>query len=484
MRRALFAGVALLVLIVAVVLIRTFNFTPEAPSTVELVTHEPDPDVLAQHMSEAIRFKTVSKQRPSSSDPEPFEQFIAWFETTYPEVHAAMTRELLGHTILLRWPGADPNAQPILLTSHYDVVPVIPGTESLWKEPPYSGNIVDGYVWGRGALDDKSGVIAIAEAATLLLKKGFTPKQTVYLSFGHDEEVSGREGAGAVAKLLKEQGVQLAWSLDEGSFVLDGLIPGLEKPVASINVAEKGYTTLQLIAKATGGHSSVPPGRTAVGDLAEAIVKLQNSPLPGGLEGVSEEMYDALARHMSFAQRMAFANRWLFGGLVESTISRIPAGNASLRTTIAPTMLSGSIKENVLPIRAVATVNFRLHPRDTVESLMEHVREAIENDAIEINLVSGNEASNVADTSSPSFAAMKQTVVEVFGDVIVAPGLTVAATDSRHYALVADNAYRFHPVVVGPEDMATFHGTNERISIENLVRATNFYAQLLLNVNE
>ncbi len=484
MKHALVAGIGFIVILAAVVLIRTAGYTPNNPSTVELVTLKPNADVIAQHLSEAIRFKTVSKQKPSRPAPEPFEGFIQWLEETYPDIHGATSRTLLGHTILLKWQGTDAEAQPILLTGHYDVVPVIPGTDSLWIQPPYAGNIADGYVWGRGALDDKGAVIAIMEAATLLLKNGFTPKQTIYLSFGHDEEVSGLDGAGAVAAHLKKQGVQLAWSLDEGSFVINGLVPGVDKPVASINVAEKGYLTLQLIAEAAGGHSSLPPHRTAVGDLAAAIVKLQETPLPGGLDGVSGEMYDTLGRHMSYGQRMAFANQWLFGRFIEATISGIPAGNAMMRTTIAPTMLSGSIKENVLPIRAVATINFRLHPRDTVESVTEHVRQAIDNEAIDIKVVTGNEASKVADTKSESFAAIVDTARDIFGDVIVTPGLTVAATDSRHYSTVADNAYRFNPMIVGPEDMAAFHGTNERISIENMVRATDFYAQLLMRVNE
>lgn len=485
MKRVLMGGIGLIALLAAIVLVRTINYTPDTQPTAELITHSPDRDTIAQHMSQAIQFKTVSKQRPSRAEPEPFNNFIAWLQLTYPDVHRSMKRELISdHTILLRWAGSDQAAKPVLLTGHYDVVPVIPGTESLWKEPPYSGNISDGYVWGRGALDDKGAVIAMMEAATLLVKQGFQPKQTVYFSFGHDEEVSGRDGAGAVAAHLKAQNIQLDWSLDEGSFVISGLIPGVDKPVASINLAEKGYTTLQLIAKAAGGHSSVPPSKTAVGDLAEAIVKLQESPLPGGLDGLSGDMYDVLGRHMSFGARMGFANQWLLGGMVESTIAKIPAGNAMMRTTIAPTMLSASIKENVLPIRAVATVNFRLHPRDTVQSVTDHVRRAIDNDAIEIKVVSGNEASSVADISSASYAAIVDTTRQIFGDVIVTPGITVAATDSRHYSTVSDNAYRFNPMEVGPEDMAAFHGTNERISIDNLVRATDFYAQLLLNVNE
>ncbi len=483
MKRAAIAIVGLVILLAVIVLVRTINFTPSENQTAEPSTLKVDRDRVAQHLSEAIQFKTVSKQKPSRPNPEAFEGFINWFEKAYPEVHGATTRELINYTILLKWEGSDPDAQPVLLTGHYDVVPVIPGTESMWKQPPYSGNIVDGYVWGRGALDDKSAAIAIMEAATLLVKQGFQPKQTVYLSFGHDEEVSGKDGADRVAAHLKKQGIQLEWSLDEGSFVINGMMPGIDKPVASINVAEKGYTTLRLIASGAGGHSSMPPSRTAVGELAEAITKLQSAPFKGGVDGIVGDMLNQLGRHMTFSTRMAIANQWLFGWMVESQFGGSTAGNAMMRTTIAPTMLSGSIKENVLPIRATATVNFRIHPRDSVDGVVEHVRQAIQNDNIEIKVLGGNEASNIADIQSRSYAAIEKTARQIFPDAVIAPGLTVAATDSRYYGKVSDNAYRFNPMIVGPGDLATFHGTNEKISIDNLEKATVFYAQLLLNVN-
>ena len=483
MKKVGLGAISLLMFLVIIVLVRTISFVPANFETATPSKIQVDRDVIAQHLSEAIQFKTVSKQKPSRPNPEAFEGFIKWFENAYPEVHATTTRELINYTILLKWEGTDPNAQPILLTGHYDVVPVIPGTELMWEQPPYSGNIIDGYVWGRGALDDKSAAIAIMEAATLLVKQGFKPKQTVYLSFGHDEEVSGKDGADMVAAHLKKQGIQLEWSLDEGSFVIDGMMPGIEKPVASINVAEKGYTTLRLIAFGAGGHSSMPPSRTAVGELAEAITKLQSAPFRGGVDGIVGDMLNQLGRHMSFPQRMAIANQWLFGSTVASSIGNTPAGNAMMRTTIAPTMLSGSIKENVLPIRATATINFRIHPRDNVDGVVAHVRQAIQNDNIEIKVLGGNEASNIADIQSRSYAAIEKTARQIFPDAVIAPGLTVAATDSRYYGKVSDNAYRFNPMIVGPADLATFHGTNEKISIDNLEKATVFYAQLLMNVN-
>lgn len=480
--KKLFLGMAVAVLVLAgVVVYRAVTFTPPITTAVEPVNYPVDAQAVAGRLSQAVQFPTISQQPPIPTDTAPFDALIAWLESAYPEVHAGLKRERLGgHTLLFTWPGREAGAKPVLLTGHYDVVPVIPGTEALWTQPPFAGVVADGYVWGRGTLDDKGAVITMLEAVTHLLREGFQPQQTVYLSFGHDEEIGGERGAAAVATHLKGQNIRLAWSLDEGSFVLDGIVPGLAVPAASINVAEKGYLTLDLTAKAAGGHSSMPPRETAIGILAQAITKLQQAPLPGGMDGITGEAFGALARHMSFDKRILFANQWLFGGLLEYVLAQSPGTNAMLRTTTAPTMLSGSIKENVLPIEAVATVNFRLHPRDTPAGVVDYVKAAIADERVSVAIRGrASPASGLASTQSPAFLAMAETVRRVYGDIVVAPGLTIAATDSRHYETVSDNAYRFNPMLIQPADLTGFHGTNERLSLDNLVRATRFYIHLL-----
>ena len=330
-------------------------------------------------------------------------------------------------------------------------------------------------------MDDKSAVIAMMESAEALLSRGFQPQRTIYFSFGHDEEVSGLSGAGEIVKHLKKSGVQFAWSLDEGSFVMEGLLP-VDKPVAMINVAEKGYVSIDIVATGAGGHSSMPPEKTAVGKLAEAIVKIQESPFSGGLSGISGEMMDQLGPYLPFSQRILMSNRWLFGSIVERGLSSSPAMNASMRTTIAPTMLSASPKENVLPIEARATINLRLHPRDTPESVEQHINNVLEGfDDVTVKVLHGNNASPVASSTSAGFQSLAASVRAVFGDVIIVPGITVAATDSRHYVSVSDNAYRFNPMQVGTEDIAGFHGTNERVSVENLGKAVQFYQSVISN---
>ncbi len=472
---------AFVALLLAVVLIRTWLHTPADEEAVEPISHTADVQRAATRLAEAIRFRTVSHQNDADFDAAAFEGFISWFTTTYADVISAAPMERVGrYTLLLRWPGSEPAAQPILLTAHYDVVPVIPGSEGAWSHPPFGGVIADGIVWGRGALDDKGGVIAQMEAASALIAAGFVPRRDIYFSFGHDEEVGGG-GAAAVAAKLAAAGVQLEWSLDEGSFLFEGMLPGLDKPFAAINVAEKGSVTLEIVASGTGGHSSMPPRDNAVNRLAEAVLALRDEPLPGGLSGLSAEMFDAASRHMAFTYRIPFANRWLFDGMLDDTLSATTFGNAMLRTTIAPTMLNGSVKTNVLPIEAVATVNFRVHPRDSVQDVVDHVTRVVGTEHVSVRLPfgGGREASKVSDADSTGFGVVSRAVREVFPGAAVAPGLMIAASDTRHYGKVADDAFRFTPMVVTQEDMTGFHGTNEKLSVETLGKGVLAYQRII-----
>ena len=483
MKKILLSALSVFVLLILVLVARTLMHQPVDPSAVALVNVDVNEDQLATHMSEAIQFKTVSYQS-KQMDEEEFDGFLNWMEKTYPGVFTSLeVQRLGGYTLLLKWPGSDADLKPILLTAHYDVVPVIPGSEALWSHPPFDGVIADGAVWGRGALDDKSAVITLLEATSLLLQQGFRPERSVYFSFGHDEEKGGPDGAGSVVKYAQEKNIQFLWSLDEGSFLFKDMIPGVSQIFGTINVAEKGSVTLQVVAKAAGGHSSVPPRQTAVGILAEAILKLEVNPVPGALEGLAAEMFDTASRYMPFSMRLLFANQWLFKGVIEDSLSESPFMNAMLRTTTAPTMLSASTKTNVLPIEAIATVNFRIHPRDTVADVINHVKSVVETDQVEVrvNKNAGRPASRVSSTQSKGYHVVEQSVYEIMPDTILTPGVMIAGSDSRHFGKVSDDSYRFNPMLVTSRDLATFHGTDERITIENLVMATKAYTRIIVN---
>lgn len=471
-----FLGLLLLVL-VAVIAVNTLRYKPEPIQQADRVELGVDINRAAKHLSDAVAFKTMSTDL---SHPD-FPAFLAFLEVTFPNVHTHFERTILEpNTPLFKWTGTDSNLKPILLAAHYDVVPVSLATIDQWDYPPFSGEIADGFIWGRGTLDDKGALIALMTAAEHLLETGFQPKRTIYFSFGGDEEVGG-EGAQAVSQFLIENSINLDWVLDEGSFVLDGIIPGLDAPVASINLSEKGYVTLKLVANAPGGHSSLPPRVTAVGRLSRAVYNLQEAPVPGGLTGVSEEFFDALGRHFTLERRALFANRWLFNPLLEKVLSASASTNAMLRTTTAPTMLSGSAKENVLATQATAVVNFRLHPRDTADDVVAHVRAAVDDDEIEIvvNDAFSSPASPVSRSDAQGYRDIESSIFAAFGPLASVPGLTIAATDARHYAKAAENAYRINPFKITGDDLVRFHGINERLSVENLRLGINFYGALL-----
>ncbi|MFD1218295.1 M20 family peptidase [Microbulbifer celer] len=491
MKKLLMGLGAILVALVAIVLVRTAVYSPTAQSPAG-ATQTPrsfdpqfDAQQIAGNLSRAIQFQTVSSELQEAETQAQFEQFLDWLAATYPQVHSALEVEQLGiqpeqpYTRLFTWTGSDPSLQPVMFSAHYDVVPVIPDTEDEWQHPPYNGTVDDTHIWGRGALDDKSAAIALMEAATQMLAEGFQPRRTLYIALTNDEEIGGPSGTAAVVKKFKNENVQLAWTLDEGSFVLRGFVPGVDRDVASINVAEKGFLTLDLVARGEGGHSSMPPRETAVDTLASALMKLQASPIAGGLEGLSAEMFDAIAPYMSFEKRMLFANRWLFGGLIDRALSANQGTAAMLHTTVAPTMLRASVKENVLPIEAVATINFRLHPRDTEQTIVDYLNATIDDPRVTVQVRDSRAPSRVSSTGHAGYHGIEEATHSTHNHVITAPGLTVAGTDSRRYQAVADDNYRFNPMVVTRDDIKGFHGTNERITIDNMVKAARFYSHLM-----
>jgi len=370
--------------------------------------------------------------------------------------------------------------------AHQDVVPVNDGTLDDWTGAPFAGEIVDGYIYGRGALDDKSSMIAILEAGEALLASGFQPNRTIHFMFGHDEEVSGR-GAETMIDALAARGVRAELVLDEGFFIIeDSPITG--QAMGFIGVAEKGYITLRLTANAVGGHSSQPPRNSANVQLARAIVALDENQMKADFSKPPvSDLFRAAAPDMGFGQRMALANMWLFGGVVERQLSQGVA-NAMIRTTTAPTMLEGSIKENVLPQRAEAIVNFRIHPNDTPGDVMAHATEIAGRFDVEVALAQeggiGSSASPVSPTSSRGYSVLAAIASKTGDGAPAVPGLVIGATDARFASKISDNVYRFVPSLVSTDDVTGFHGTNERLSVANMGRMAEGYAQLILGMDD
>jgi carboxypeptidase PM20D1 len=481
-------GVALLSIVgvlVFVILIRAAGFRSRQIPAKPFRPVAIDRQAVVQRLSEAIRFKTVSSG-PAIANTEAFTEFGAFITRAFPNLTRKLIKETVaGDSLLFTWPGKNNRLKPILLLAHTDVVPVEPTTESSWHYPPFSGEVADGYVWGRGAIDDKSSVLAILEAVDYLLSNRFEPERTVYLAFGHDEEVGGNRGAANIAALLRSRHVELESIFDEGLNIFSGVISGASAPVALVGIAEKGYLSLQLSVETSGGHSSMPPDRTAIGVISGALQRLQAAPFPARLSGPTRSMFEFLGPEMGWQRKLLFANLWLFGPLVKKQLAESPVTNALLRTTLAPTMVNAGIQDNVLPSKASAVVNLRVMPGESIASAIEHVRHAIADPAVKITSISVQaEPSAVTDIEAPSFRALEQTIRQIAPSSIVAPALLIASTDSRHYRSLSQNIFRFLPVTIGPDDIGRYHGIDERIAIEDYERCIRFYAQLIINSNQ
>lgn len=441
----------------------------------------------AQRLSEAIRARTVSSHADAALNTPAFLALHGLLQSRYPRAHAVLQREVVGGlSLLYTWPGSDSTAAPLLLLAHQDVVPVAPGTEAAWAVDPFAGTVKDGYVWGRGAWDNKANLISQMEAVETLAAAGFRPKRTIHLAFGADEEVGGLRGAAQIAALLRQRGVKLDFVLDEGLLITDGVMPGLKPPAALIGIAEKGYLSVVMRIPATPGHSSMPPapGSSAIAMMSAALKRLDDDQLPAGIRGVAAEMFATVAPEMSGFGRVALSNLWLFGPLVQRQLEAGASTNAMLRTTTALTIAQAGNKDNVLPGQAEATVNFRLLPGDSQAAVMAHVQQAVRagtgSDRFQLLALPGAaEPSKVSPTAAPAYQLINRTVRELFPGTLVAPGLMIAATDSRHFQDVSEHIYRFSPVRARPEDLPRFHGTNERIATANLAELIRFYHRLL-----
>ncbi|RFB04976.1 M20 family peptidase [Parvularcula marina] len=487
------SGLAVLVLFIAVIIGRTLSYGPSGESAPRL--EAPDAPAMSgeeigRHLGEAIRFQTVTSKAgaPEAGEEQPWLDFHDWLAATYPAAHEAMTLEkVAGLTLLYQWEGSDPSLNPIILMAHQDVVPVNPGTEGDWDAPPFAGEIIDGILVGRGALDDKASLITLMEAAEGLTQSGFAPKRTVYFLFGHDEEVAGI-GAKSAFALLEERGVTADMVLDEGMVTVANA-PLTGGPLTIIGVAEKGYLTVELRVSGEGGHSSTPPRDNAVVRLSRALVALEENQFPSHLnEQPLKDFFRGMAPDMSFVIRMALANRWLLGSQVEKELAKLPTADALVRTTIAPTMLEGSTKENVLPQRASATVNFRIHPSDSVEKVLDHIRKVTRDiDGVEIIALDGfaSEPSPVSSAKTQAFAALSAAASSsISPDAPIVPGLVLGATDARFSYGVSENVYRYMPALLHTDEIGGIHGTNEKVSLENLARMARAYTQIILLMDE
>ncbi|WP_374958305.1 M20 family peptidase [Gilvibacter sp.] len=469
-----FLGLALLVLI-AIVLIKTFTLSSkQVPAgSIESVTVAND---VFENLSEAVTYKTISFSEDTPPDSTAFYGFHRFLERAFPLIHSKLTLEKINdYSLLYTWQGSDASLKPMILMSHMDVVPVDQPTIGDWEAGPFEGKITQTDIIGRGTMDDKGTLMAVMEAVEKMLEENFSPKRTIYLAFGHDEEVGGPRGAKQIADHLKKQGVQAAITIDEGGFLAEDLVPGIDSPVAMINLAEKGFASFRLIVETNGGHSSAPPEENTIGILAQAIVDLEDNQRPYKLVNPVDYQLEYMGPEMPFMQRMAFANPWLFKKPI------LEALNA--HTTTAPTIIEGGVKNNVIPTVAEATINFRILPGETIESVKEHIVNTV-SDKVRVEEVGFlTNPSPVSSVESENFKILEQTIRDIYPNSIVVPGLVGGGTDARYFYDISDDVYRFYPIKLAPDSMSRFHGIDEKISKENYMEIITFSYHLIKRFN-
>ena len=467
---------ATFLLFIAVIAVRTVRFTPKPQPEVSDETFPFNRDAAVDALAQLVRCKTVSYNDHSLEDDGEFEKLISLLPTLYPRVFEVCSMDRLpDRGLLVRWPGKEAG-DPAVLMAHYDVVPV---NEDNWEKPPFAGIIEDGILWGRGTLDTKVTFNGIFSAANYLIGQGFQPEKDIYFAFSGGEEVNGK-GAPNIVQYFLDHQIQPAIVVDEGGAVVENVFPGVKLPCGLIGIAEKGMMNAQYRAVSAGGHASAPKPHTPVGVLSAACKRVEDHPFKAHIEGPAAQMFDTLGRHSTLLYRIIFANMWCFGWVID-LLGRTSGGemNALVRTTVAFTQMEGSSARNVIPPEAKMVSNMRLNPADSVASALEYLKKTVNNPNVEITALESFEPSPVSETDCPAWNKVASAVAETWRGCIVSPYLMVQCSDSRHYGKLSNHVYRFSAMDLTAEERGTIHGNNERIRLDTVCKAVEFYIRLM-----
>ena len=471
MKKSGYIFLAAIVMIAGILLVNTLMLTSKQVAPDELEPLQ-IPDAVIRNLSGAVTFPTISYNEDATPDSTAFFGFHRFLKATFPLLHEKLSLEKINdYSLLYTWKGSDASKKPIILMSHQDVVPVDQPTLTKWEAGPFEGKITDDLIIGRGTMDDKSSLMAIMESVEMLLAENFTPSRTIYLAFGHDEEVGGSKGAAGIAAHLKDKGVHAAMTLDEGGFLSENMVSGIDNTVAMVNLAEKGFASFRLIVETNGGHSSRPPRENTIGMLAQAIVDLEENQLPYKLVSPIDYQFEYMGAELPFTDKIKYANPWLFKNSLLQSINA--------HTTTAATIIEGGVKNNVIPTVAEATVNFRILPGETIESVKTHIQNTI-SDKIRVETVGFlTNPSPVSGIDSEAFRVLEKTIRSVFPEAVVVPGLVGGGTDARYFYDISDDVYRFYPLRINAESYTRFHGIDEKISRENYKEIITFTYHLI-----
>lgn len=463
-------------LLLAVILLRALCFRPKAQNFAERKEVSFDRQNAIDALQKLVQCKTISHNDPALEDEKEFRKLIDLLPGLYPKVFAVCDfQELPDRGLLFKWAGKQSTA-PSVMMAHYDVVSV---NEESWEKPPFEGVIEDGVLWGRGTLDTKVTFNGVLSAANALIEAGFQPENDVYFAFSGGEEVNGK-GAVNIVNWFCENGIQPALVVDEGGAVVENVFPGVKAPCAMVGIAEKGMMNVKYTVRSGGGHASAPLPQTPVTTLAATVQKIVKKPFKMHLTKPAAEMFDTLGRHSSFALKIVFANLWLFKPVLD-LICKSGGGemNALVRTTTAFTMMEGSTGRNVLPAQASIISNMRLNPADTVESATAYLKKVVGDESVEIEVLESFQPSPISQTGCDSWNKVASAVANTWPGCIVSPYLMVQCSDSRHYGKISRNVYRFSAMDMTTEERRSIHGNNEKIRLETIGKAVEFYIRLM-----
>ena len=475
--------------LLASVPVKAYFYKPEKISTEKLPDENVNLDRFRKNLSDAIKIPTIANKDSDLTDWSNFDEFHKFLRERYPLIHTKLEIiDVIRGSLLFKWKGRDSSLDPIALLSHQDVVPISEGTYDDWTHPPFEG-VDDGeFIWGRGALDMKNHLIGVMESVEDLLAEDFQPERDVYICLGHNEEVMTSEESGAVymCKYFSDNGIHLDCVLDEGGAILPVNVKGvLNKNLAGIGIAEKGYADFEVAVTAKGGHSSQAPNHTAIGRLADVIKDIEKHQFKAELSPMMMQLFDKIGRNCSYPVRLITCNLKLLKPLLTKTMTYIPPAASLIRTTQGVTMASGSPAPNVLPQRASVNVNVRLYPGETVVDAKNHLRKAIRNKKAEIILKPGwKNPSKLSPTDSRCFKAIEDICMRTDSNNIVAPYLVMGGTDACHYEDVCENIYRYSPFLVSTELLLTTHGTNERIPISSMADGVAFFKRYIRKLSD
>lgn len=472
----LYGLLAVIVILLAVIIVRTILFKPTPTANVSNQDISFDKEKAVASLQRLIQFKTVSNSDKSLENEEEFQGFLNELPKLYPNVYSTCELQTFeGRALLFKWKGKSSDKCSVMM-SHYDVVPV---NEELWTEPAFEGKIVDGVMYGRGVVDTKVTFNAVMFSVNKLIGDGFVPENDVYLAFSGGEEING-VGAKNIVEYFSEMGISPELVVDEGGGVVEGVFPGVTKPSAVVGIAEKGMMVVEYVTSCNGGHASAPKPHTPVGKLSKACCNVENHPFKMHLTEPVKKMFDTLGRHSNFLYRMIFANLWAFSWVLD-ILGKKQGGeiNALLRTTVAFTQMEGSKAQNVIPAKAQMVSNIRLNPQDTVESATKYLKDTISDSEVELNVTLGVNPSRISSTDCDGYKKVSNAILGTWQDCIVAPYLMVQCSDSRHYGKISDKVYRFSACDLTSEERAGVHGINEHLRVEAIERSVEFYIRLL-----